>query len=125
MGLLLVALGGALGALGRYGLNLLVTTRTGFAPWVSTAAVNLCGCLLIGVLYGLLERSREDALAWDGWRLFVAVGLLGSFTTFSTFSHETLELVRRGAFGLALANVFGQVLVGLLAVLLGRWLAGP
>jgi fluoride exporter len=119
-GVLLVALGGALGALARYGLTALVALRLGAAPWLGTLLVNLLGCLAIGLCYGWLERSRDDPVAWDGWRLFAAMGLLGSFTTFSTFSHETLELLRRGALGLAAANAVGQVLLGLAAVWLGR-----
>jgi CrcB protein len=84
-----------------------------------TFAANMLGCLLIGLVFALVE-------ARPGWpphlRLFLMVGMLGAFTTFSTFGHETLDLLRDGSWGWALINVMGSVTVGLLAVMAGRWL---
>ncbi|HEX5136062.1 MAG TPA: CrcB family protein [Planctomycetota bacterium] len=110
MKLLVIAMGGGLGALARYGLAGLVQGRGVGFPW-GTLAVNALGCLLIGALF---DRVTADA------RAFVVVGFLGGFTTFSAFGHETVELMRGGQLGLALANAGLNVLVGIGAVLLGR-----
>jgi len=120
MNFLLVGLGGALGAMARYGLSSLIQRRAGDAfPW-GTFVVNLAGCLAIGaVLYGVEDR------AWLGpqARLFAAVGVIGGFTTFSAFGFETLELIQGGRWGWACAYTAGSVLLGLAAVWLGRALA--
>lgn len=105
----MIGIGGGLGALARYGLSGLVQRGPGF-PW-GTLAVNALGCLLIGALF---ERVAADT------RVFVVAGVLGGFTTFSAFGHETIELLRGGQTGLAFANVALNVAVGLGAVVLGR-----
>lgn len=109
----LVALGGALGCLARYGVSSALATK-GF-PW-ATLAVNLLGSLAIGYL--LLDHGLDRAP-----RLFAAVGLLGGFTTLSTFSAETVELLRAGHLGLAAANVSANAVGGPLAAFLGWRLA--
>jgi len=111
-----VALGGALGALARYGAGRLVGTfvDTPF-PW-ATWTVNLVGCLLIGASIPLLSSLQ---LANEG-RFFLVVGFLGSFTTFSTYSLDTLALAADGHAFFALANAAGSVFAGLLCVWLGR-----
>ena len=114
MKLLVIAIGGGLGALARYGLSGLVQGRGAAFPW-GTLAVNAIGCLLIGALF---ERVAADA------RAFVVVGVLGGFTTFSAFGHETVELLRGGQLNLALANVGLNVAVGIGAVVLGRAAGG-
>ena len=116
-GLLLVGLGGFLGSIARYGLAGLVHRYAGASfPW-GTLAVNVLGCFAIGaVLHLVLDRA---ALGPDA-RLFLAVGVLGGFTTFSAFGWETLELLRNGQLGPALLNVAGNVVLGLGAVWLGR-----
>ena len=126
--LLLVALGGACGALLRWavagGVEFLATrSRTPLAdqwdgarfPW-GILAVNLLGCLAIGILYGLAE-SRD----WltDATRWLVLVGFLGSFTTFSTFGWQSFELLKQGQVFFALGNVLASVLGGLLLVWAG------
>ena len=106
----MIGIGGGLGALARYGLSGLVQgQRTGF-PW-GTLAVNALGCFLIGAVF---ERLSAEA------RAFVVVGVLGGFTTFSAFGHETVELLKGGQTTLALLNAAGTVVLGTLAVLLGR-----
>jgi len=81
-----------------------------------TIVVNLIGCLVIGFFAALLEeRSTLD----PAWRIFLLVGVLGGFTTFSSFGLETMALVRAGNFGLALGNVLGSVGGGLAGVWLG------
>ncbi len=117
---LLVGVGGALGAVARYGVAGLVQRRfPGDFP-AGTLAVNALGCLLIGGLMALAEGkhlARPDVL------LFLTTGILGGFTTFSAFGHETFQLLRQGAAGLAMGNVAANVGLGALAVWLGRVLA--
>ena len=83
---------------------------------IGTLTVNVLGCLAIGLLAGLAEAR---ALLGPEARLFVLIGLLGGFTTFSTFGHETLALVRAGSHGAALLNALGSVTLCLVAVWLG------
>jgi CrcB protein len=117
--LLAVGCGGFLGAVARWGLSSWVQRLAGEGFPYGTFAANMLGCLLIGLFFALVE-ARPD---WPPQlRLFLMVGMLGAFTTFSTFGHETLELLRGGAWFLALANVLGSATVGLLAVMLGRYL---
>lgn len=111
-----VALGGALGAVARYQLSLWVHARWPSAFPTGTLVVNLIGCLLIGVLAGTLDSRMELSPAV---RLFLGVGILGAFTTFSTFELETLLAIERGHAGVALSYVAASVIVGLAAVWLG------
>ncbi len=122
---LAVGLGGFVGALGRYGLAGLVQRYArGDFPW-GTLAVNVLGCFLIGLLMSL---ARFGVVFGPRTRTFLAIGLLGSLTTFSTFGYETMELVRAGSWLGAAGNVAGNVVLGLVAVLgglaAGRLLAG-
>ena len=111
--ILLVAVGGAVGATARYGVALAGLRWGGEGlPW-GTWAVNALGCLLIGLALPLVRG--DDA------RLAVLVGMLGSFTTFSTYSADTLLLWESGRPGLAVANAAGSVAVGLAFVGLGLW----
>lgn len=84
---LAVALGGALGAMGRYGANALVYTLVGSRWPLGTLMVNVLGSLLMGVFYVLIV---ERHVLPGPWREFIMIGLLGAFTTFSTFSIDTL-----------------------------------
>lgn len=114
---LLVGLGGALGAIARWKLGgwlLHLTVQEKF-PY-ATFAVNVIGCLLIGVLAGLAERHH---MFGQSTRLFLFTGLLGGFTTFSAFGLETLFLLRRGDPWTAALYVAASVLVGLAAVWAG------
>jgi CrcB protein len=114
-----VALGGALGSLARHGVNVAIAHAFGRAVPYATASVNLLGSLLIGVLAGLLASGRLTMS--PNMRTFVFVGLLGGFTTFSSFMLDTLTLTSGGDHALALANVIGQVAVGLVAVYAGYY----
>ena len=119
MQFLAVGVGGFLGAIARYGLSLLVHRRYGDGFPAGTLTVNVIGCLLIGVLWTLVE---EHELIGSNTRLVLGVGFLGSLTTFSTFGHETIELVRAGDSRLALVSVGANLVLGLVAVLAGRGL---
>ena len=118
--LLLIAVGGALGAVARYGVATWLTTSATrpTLPW-GTIAVNLVGCLLIGALAGWADT--RGTLTESG-RLFLMVGILGGFTTFSAFGLESLTLFRSGSVGLALLNVALQVGGGLIGVLAGWYI---
>lgn len=116
----LVLLGGGLGAVARYGVGLWVQGHVVSSfPW-ATLAVNVVGSLLIGIV---LVLADERGAIGTPLRTFLVVGVLGGFTTFSSFSAETLRLFERGTQGLALANIGANVLVCLLAVWLGTVLA--
>lgn len=116
---LVVGMGGFVGAILRYGVTLWMQRLSPGSFPLGTLVVNMVGCLLIGVVFALVETRPHLS---PTLRLFVMIGLLGSFTTFSTFGHETLELLRSGVWGLALANLLGSAVVGLLAVVAGRFL---
>jgi len=105
---------GALGALARWGLGKLVNQAIPGALPFGTLAANALGCLLLGVVTGL-----STALLPAHLRVPVATGFLGSFTTFSTFSVESVKLAEQGNLGLAAANVFGSLFVGLLFAAIG------
>jgi len=119
--LLLIGSGGFAGTVGRYLLSGWVHRFLPAAqfPW-GTLAVNVAGCLLMGLLAGLSDvRQLFSAEA----RLFLLIGCLGGFTTFSTFGYETLALAREAETFKALANIALQLGAGLIAVWLGYALA--
>lgn len=110
---LLVGLGGAIGAMGRYGVGLAVGIRPGGWP-LATFIANVSGGFLMGLLAALLLR-----LGGEGWRLLLGVGVLGGYTTFSSFSLETLLLIDNGRVPVAVAYAFFSVLAALVAIALG------
>ncbi len=115
MNLLLVVLGGGLGAGGRYLLGGWLHGQLGSGfPW-GTFAVNALGSLMIGLVFGLAQAKSIS----PGTTLFLAVGVLGGFTTFSAFSYETMRLLANGSLGASFLNVAGQFAVGLVAVYAG------
>jgi CrcB protein len=112
---LLVALGGAIGSVARYLAGAFIANRFGpDFPW-GTFIVNVSGSFLIGVILSFVGGGLLPA----GARPFLAVGVMGGYTTFSTYSHETLQLMQGGEFGAAMLNALGQVITGLIAVYLG------
>jgi CrcB protein len=117
---LLVALGGAIGSLLRYQAGRLMTHLLGPAvvtafPW-ATLTVNLLGSVAMGLLAGWLARFGQGG---EHWRLFIGVGVLGGFTTFSAFSLEMALLLQRGQSVAAFLYITASVLLGLLALTAG------
>jgi fluoride exporter len=116
MGFFYVALGGALGSAGRYGINLVAPRFFGEGfPW-ATVIVNIFGCLLMGYLTALLSVKYCDDV---NLRLFLTTGLLGGFTTFSAFSLDFVSLMQRGEMTLAAGYAVGSVVLSIFAVLIG------
>lgn len=110
--LISIAVGGALGALARYGVDVSVARRTdALFPW-ATLAVNVAGSFALGLLFVL---AIEEGSGPDWFRGFLATGFLGAFTTFSTFSVQTVALAERGYAGLALGYVAISVVLGVFA----------
>lgn len=116
MNTLWVGLGGALGSIARYHIGLVATARAPGFPW-GTLLVNLLGSLAMGIVVGLVARGRLD----DTARIALAVGVLGGFTTYSSFNAETLALAQAGAWGKAALYV-ALTLAGGLALGLAGWL---
>lgn len=116
--ILLVGAGSFFGGALRYIVSLLVKYTGGF-PW-ATFTVNLVGCLLIGVLWGIFSRCTNASLQLV---LFLSVGFCGGFTTFSTFSKESLQLIQSGNWLYFSLYVASSILLGLLLVAVGYQIA--
>jgi camphor resistance protein CrcB len=120
VGYLLVFLGGGLGSMARYGLSVFGMRLVGQGfPW-PTLLINIAGSAFMGLLTGWLAAQGN---APQALRLFIATGILGGFTTFSTFSLETVLLYERGQAGLAVAYVAASVAVGVAALFIAMRLA--
>jgi CrcB protein len=124
MGVVYVALGGAIGAAARYFVGNLMASWLGTDfPW-GTFFANISGPFLIGIVLVLVEGGSLPAEA----RLLLVVGILGGYTTFSSFSYESLQLLTGGALLATFLNMFGQLVLGLvfvyLGVLVGRLIGG-
>jgi fluoride exporter len=116
---LLVMIGGAIGAGLRHAVGLAGPRLGGEFPW-PTFIVNLAGAFCAGLLLAfLLSRGSSG----EPWRLFLGVGLLGGFTTFSAFSAETAYMIQRGQLGLALFYVLASALGALVLLFAGLWMA--
>jgi CrcB protein len=115
-----IAIGGAFGSVLRYGLSTWVHTLVGRSFPYGTLAVNVLGCLAMGILFVLLvERMGESAV----WRAGLLIGVLGGFTTFSTFSIETFNLIEQGAMAKAAGNMAASLILCVGATWLGVILA--
>jgi CrcB protein len=113
---LAVALGGALGALGRYLADRAIERHeVGLFPW-STFTINVSGSFIVGGVIGALV-DRHHTPAW--LRLGLVIGVLGGYTTFSTFSQETFDLFEGGRAAVAMTYAAGSVALGVTAVFLG------
>jgi len=120
----LVALGGMLGALSRYGLTILGKWLLGPPPEgtdhfpYATLGINLAGCLTIGFLLPLFRAQALHPVVYYS----LTVGFLGAFTTFSAFGLDTVDLAEKGQWSAAIANVALSLVLGIAAVCLGLWL---
>jgi fluoride exporter len=119
--ILLIGSGGFLGSIARYGLqHLMHKTITSVFPY-GTLLVNIIGCFAIGLIYGSLGKSN-----WltEDWKLFLAIGICGGFTTFSSFSYENIKLLQDGQAFQALLYIAASVIIGLAMTFLGIQVAG-
>ena len=118
--ILLVGLGGGLGSMLRYLSQRFVSQNImGHFPW-GTFAVNITGCFLIGIFWGLAFKTFNTN---EDWKLFLMVGLCGGFTTFSAFTLEGIGLLKDNKLLLFLLYVGGSVFIGLVATLIGMRLS--
>ena len=118
--IMLVGMGGLIGAVLRYILNGYIKNLTSGSEFpFGTLTVNVCGCMAIGIF------SRWDELKSifsPEIRLLIFMGILGAFTTFSTFGNETVQLINDRKLDFALLNVLSQLFLGIFAILAGRFL---
>jgi fluoride exporter len=117
---LVISLGGILGANARYVLGTWIAGRYGTSFPYGTLVINLSGSFVIGLFLTLIA---ERFVLHPNWRLFFAVGFLGVYTTFSTFSYESVVLLQNGAWRLGLVNMVGSVVLGPIAVVMGMAVA--
>ena len=115
---LVVMLGGALGTLARYLIGVVALPISGQLPW-GTIIINITGSFVIG-LFGTLTLASGRFPVSETMRLFVMIGLCGGYTTFSSFSLQTLDLMRGGALDRAAINVVGSVVLCIAAVAAGH-----
>lgn len=119
-----IGLGGATGTWARWLLSGWLLRSLGSAFPYGTVAVNVIGCFLMGTI--MVVGTQTEAIS-ETARLALTVGVMGGFTTYSTFNYETIEYARRGAWGMVLANVSVTLLscaiAGVLGLGLGRWIA--
>lgn len=114
--LLLIGTGGFLGSVSRFIASRFMQDNFPSAFPFGTFIVNITGCLLIGLIYGMSERS---SLPGPGWKMFLAVGFCGGFTTFSTFANENLAMLRDGDFFRFFLYTGLSVFLGIAATFLG------
>lgn len=112
---LLIGSGGFIGSILRYLTSLVVQNKVLSTFPFGTLVVNITGCLIIGVIFAFSERGLMN----PDWRMFLATGICGGFTTFSAFSNETMGLIRDGQTIYAFGYISASVVLGLLATFLG------
>lgn len=110
-----IGIGSFIGGVARYLLSLLIQNKFLSTFPYGTFVVNIIGCFLIGIIYALSEKGNIHI----EWRFFLATGILGGFTTFSSFSLETISLFRESQYGTAFAYIGLSIVIGLLATLGG------
>jgi len=115
---LMIGMGGFIGTVFRYVLSLAIQNKFLSTFPYGTMSVNIIGCFLIGIIYALSDRGNISV----EWRLFIATGILGGFTTFSSFSNETVSMLRDSEYCYALLYVLSTVFMGILATFAGIFL---
>ena len=110
--------GGAMGAGLRYGIGRILPFQASSFPW-ATFAVDLLGCLLIGILFGYVDKRPVES---EHLRWFWTSGFCGGFTTFSAFSLETFSLIQHDRWPIAIGYVLGSILLGMTLTWLGWWM---
>jgi CrcB protein len=118
--ILVIGLGGGIGSICRYLIGGYIYRHLATTFPAGTFIVNITGCFIIGLLFGLASRHAWLTLEW---RLFLITGICGGYTTFSSFSYESIELFRHGNYVYFLLYVLFSVLLGLLATVGGAALA--
>jgi CrcB protein len=118
--LLLIGVGGGIGSIGRYLIQVLITRHFASTFPAGTLVVNITGCFIIGLLFGLVNRHAWLTMEW---RLFLITGICGGYTTFSSFSYESISLIREGNYLYFISYVLLSVALGLLATFGGAALA--
>ena len=118
MNWLLVACGGAIGASLRYGAGLIISKPHSLFPW-ATWSINILGCFLAGIFFAFTQKYP---ILQNETRLFLMVGILGGFTTFSSFGLETFQLIRQGQFPIALAYTVSSVIIGVIFLAIGFYI---
>lgn len=113
--LLAIGFGSFIGGIIRYLLTLVIQAKTMTVFPYGTLAVNVIGCLLIGIVFGIADKGTIST----EWKLFLATGLLGGFTTFSALSLETFNMIRMGHHLYAGVYVTSTIVIGLLATIFG------
>jgi CrcB protein len=120
MNIVIIGIGGALGAVSRYAVALWIGQRWGRSFPLGTLMINVSGSFLIGLFMTLMsERFTEN----PQWRLLLVVGFLGAYTTFSTFEYETGALLKDGEWAFAMLNIVLSVVIGFIALKLGEIIA--
>jgi fluoride exporter len=114
--ILLVGVGGFVGSVARYLVAILFSSQISSVFPFATLTVNIVGCFLIGILFALSDRGNVLS---PEWRILLTTGFCGGFTTFSTFSYESLRLMQDGEYLYLAAYVFISVFIGLTATYLG------
>ncbi|MFP6616314.1 MAG: CrcB family protein [Candidatus Hydrogenedentota bacterium] len=123
LNLMLIAVAGGLGAVARYGTGLLVirfVPEENF-PW-ATFTVNMVGCLLFGIVFAAIEAATHwDPCTLARARMVLLTGFMGAFTTYSTYAFQSVLLIQDAKWGLAVGNIAGQTVIGLLAIFAGLY----
>ena len=113
--ILVIGIGSFIGGISRYLLTQLIQSKFLSTFPFGTLSVNIIGCFIIGIVFGLSERG---SLSME-WRIFLATGVAGGFTTFSSFSNETISMLRDGQYWLAFGYIASSVIIGLMATFAG------
>ena len=116
--ILAIGAGSFIGGILRYLLSVFIHSKTATQFPLGTLAVNITGCFFIGIVMGFFEKG----LVSNEWKLFLATGVLGGFTTFSAFSVEAITLFREGCAAYSLLYIFASVALGLSATCAAYWI---